>query len=55
MKSTQNPGRQGLSGVVAALTVGLVLSGATAQNKVEQGKEKVWHQSNNPRTNGNLE
>ena len=41
MKSTQNAGRQGLSGAVAALTVGLVLSGATAQNKVEKSKAKA--------------
>lgn len=40
MKTTQEPGRQGLLGVVASLTVGLLLSGATAQNKVEKGAAK---------------
>ncbi|MEE2886697.1 MAG: SH3 domain-containing protein [Planctomycetota bacterium] len=40
MKSTQEQGRQGLLGVVATLIVGLLLTGARAQNKVEKGKAK---------------
>lgn len=41
MKSTQQKGLQRLSGVVAALTVGLLLNGVVAQGNVEKGKTKT--------------